>query len=304
MSISVTTGRVISTTTYAYGWEGTPGSSEAIERVNGVIARRNLAVRRSTPALLGTASSANTTVTYRGEPWRIFARSAATGTAAWRFALGGTVASVPLGTMFSGSALLGNDGTEAIVVTMDVGDDNVVTATIDPGASVYLTTYGSPTDSTFQFMDIQQEVSNGGRLLVNELSLEGGVQRPGAFFNPATPGRTDTVYEAVKPILTSAYDVTQDSRNVVKDVLGRAYPDVILFPAGPRKGRLTWLFETVDQALECVRLHRNTDVLTFTDTELPGIGMTYVLNGTIGAAPDWQKPDRWTVSLDFLEVVA
>lgn len=301
MSISVTTGRVISTTTYAYGWEGTPGSSEAIERVNGVIARRNYAVRRATPTLAGDASSPTTTVTYRGEPWRVFSRSGAGTVGTFRFGLSGVV---PVGTLLSASMLLGNDGSSPVTVTLDVGDENTQTVSIDPGASVYVTTFASPASTGLQFVDLELSGAANLRVLVNEIMIERDVERPGAFFNPATPGRTDTVYEAVKPILTSAYDVTQDSRNVVKDVLGRAYPDVILFPAGPRKGRLTWLFETVDQALECVRLHRNTDVLTFTDTELPGIGMTYVLNGTIGAAPDWQKPDRWTVSLDFLEVVA
>lgn len=300
MSISVTTGRVISTTTYAYGWEGTPGSSEAIERVNGVIARRNYAVRRSSPQVFGDAVAPTTTVSYRGEPWRVFTRSGSSSPGTFRFVLSAALA---LGTRIAASVLLGNDGAAPVTVSLDVGDENVQTVTIDPGASVYVTSNAAPTESTFQFVDLAMEGTNL-RVLVNEIMIERDVERPGAFFNPATPGRTDTVYEAVKPILTSAYDVTQDSRNVVKDVLGRAYPDVILFPAGPRKGRLTWLFETVDQALECVRLHRNTDVLTFTDTELPGIGMTYVLNGTIGAAPDWQKPDRWTVSLDFLEVVA
>lgn len=303
MSISITTGRVLATTTYAYGWEGTPGSSEAIERVNGVVSRRNYAVRRSTPTLAGDAiAPGTTTVPYRGESWRVFTRSGAGTVGTFRFGMSGVV---PVGTLIAVSVLLGNDGTSPVTATMDVGDENVQTVTIAPGASEYVTTYASPTVTGLQFVDIELAGAGNLRVLVNELIIQAsGNERPGAFFNPATPGRTDTVYETVKPVLTTAYDVTSDSRNVVKDVLGRSMPDVILFPAGPRKGRLTWLFESVGEALECVRLHRGTDLLTFADTDLPGIGMSYVLNGAIGAAPDWQAPTRWTVTLEFLEVVA
>lgn len=301
MSISITTGRVISTTSYVYVWEGTPGSSEAIEQVNGVTTRRNLAVRRASPAVAGDAVAPTTTVAYRGENWRVFARSGSAAFGNYRFGLASVV---PVGTLIAVSMLLGNDGAAPVTVAVDVGDQNVQPVTIEPGASAYVSSSFAPASTDLQFVDLTMEGAGNLRVLVNELIIQSGVDRPGPFFNPSTPSRIDTVYETVKPVLTSAYDVTSDSRNVVKDVLGRSMPDVILFPAGPRKGRLTWLFESVAEALECVRLHRGTDLLTFTDTELPGIGMSYVLNGAIGAAPDWQAPTRWTVTLEFLEVVA
>jgi hypothetical protein len=106
------------------------------------------------------------------------------------------------------------------------------------------------------------------------------------------------------PLVVEGYQSARQSRHVFNDVLGRAFPDVTLAPAGPRRGTLTMLFGSEAEALACEQMHTGTSVLTFADSDLPTAGMTYVADGSITRRLEPSTLVLWSVSVDFQEVAA
>ena len=104
------------------------------------------------------------------------------------------------------------------------------------------------------------------------------------------------------PLLVDGYESTRSSNHVFNSVLGRAFPDVTLAPASPRRGRLTALFDNESDAVLCEQMHTGTAVLTFADSDIPSAAMTYVADGSITRSLDPQSRTLWIVGIDFQEV--
>jgi hypothetical protein len=106
----------------------------------------------------------------------------------------------------------------------------------------------------------------------------------------------------VTPLVTQGYESTRSSANVFNAVIGRSYPDVTLMPAGLRTGTLTSVFTTEAESARFEALHVGTSVITFMDTDLPSVGMSYVVDGSIRRQLDPESRLYWIASVDFREV--
>lgn len=156
MSSSITSSKLLSSTRYTYGWEGTPGSSEAIERVNGVISRRNLAVRRSTPVLFSGAETP-TNVGWVDGNWRRFTGAAtAPGLAVptLRFLLNDGQTGISEGVYVGVSCVVGNQTSESQTVSLDLSDNVPTQVTLAPGEIQRLSVGAFATADPYQFVDL------------------------------------------------------------------------------------------------------------------------------------------------------
>jgi hypothetical protein len=107
----------------------------------------------------------------------------------------------------------------------------------------------------------------------------------------------------ITPELVLGYETTQASRNIVHEVLGRPDPDVTLAPAGTRSGTLSLFFLTEADAEAARVLHTAASTFTLTDADRPAMGMVYVTAGAITVTLDDQTRERWTVAVEYREVL-
>ena len=107
---------------------------------------------------------------------------------------------------------------------------------------------------------------------------------------------------SITPLQVTDYKSTRQSRNILHDVQGKAFPDATAMPAGPRTGTLTFLFGNEADALRCEIMHTGTAVLTFTDSDVSSAGMTYLADGSINRILDPQTRALWLVEVAFQEV--
>jgi hypothetical protein len=156
VSSSITSSKLLSSTRYTYGWEGTPGSSEAVERVNGVISRRNLAVRRATPVLFSGAETPTSVVWVDGS-WRRFTGSAVASGAAvptLRFLLNDGQTGISEGVYVGVSCVVGNQTSEPQTVSLDLSDNVPTQVTLAPGEIQRVSVGAFATADPYQFVDL------------------------------------------------------------------------------------------------------------------------------------------------------
>lgn len=108
----------------------------------------------------------------------------------------------------------------------------------------------------------------------------------------------------ITPTLVTGWEATQESRNIIHDIIGRSTPDVTLKPSALRSGNLELLFDTATAANTARLLHMENAVFTITSTELPQINMTYVVGGSISSALEDVTRNMWIISVDFQEIDA
>lgn len=103
-------------------------------------------------------------------------------------------------------------------------------------------------------------------------------------------------------MLTWASDRTAGNR--IHQPIGGGFPDATLWPASPRKGRLTFLFTNRADALAAELAHADVGVFTLTDDDLPELGMQYVLqeSGSISLTLDPETRRNWLLAIDFIQV--
>jgi len=170
-----------------YGWDGTAGASSSFMRQGNVVARRNFSTG-ITPSQLGPMSL-TPGVNWGGKTWtRYNAQASGSGSAA-RFDLNPTT--IPDKTLIAAGILIGNDGSSAATVSVDVGDSNIVQATIPAGATARVITNGSPAkDGIYQFVDIQPvSQTTAFSFLFTEAVIEtNGTTQPGVYFDGNTAG--------------------------------------------------------------------------------------------------------------------
>lgn len=105
----------------------------------------------------------------------------------------------------------------------------------------------------------------------------------------------------VTPRLVEGYESARASKNLFHPVIGRNSPDVTLRPADLRTGSLTFLFTVEADAIACETMHQS-GVFTLTDTDVPSVDMTYVLDGSVTRTLDPDVAHIWHVTVDFQEV--
>jgi hypothetical protein len=106
----------------------------------------------------------------------------------------------------------------------------------------------------------------------------------------------------ITPKLVLGYEVSQESRNVVHTILGRAAPDITLHFTNLRTGTLEMLFENAIEAEEARQLHINPIVFSLASSEIPEANMDYVVSGSVSTVLEDETRKLWTVSVDFQEV--
>lgn len=105
------------------------------------------------------------------------------------------------------------------------------------------------------------------------------------------------------PVLITAWQVNQDSRNVIHTIIGRNDPDVTLKPATTRSGTLQLLFSSATGANTARGILANGTVFTISDSETWLDGLDFVMSGTISTALEDETRKMWTIQADFTEVI-
>lgn len=108
----------------------------------------------------------------------------------------------------------------------------------------------------------------------------------------------------VTPRLVLGWQTAREARTVVHDLLYSAVPVVTQRPLAPRKGRLTYFFETAAEAQACYNMHLAAAVFTLnvaisdtTDT------LRYVVaDGDLAFILDQQTARATTVEVPYREV--
>lgn len=110
----------------------------------------------------------------------------------------------------------------------------------------------------------------------------------------------------VSPIQVNGYETARASRNIVHVIIGRADPDVSIQPAGLRRGTLELLFGNPVDAEACSDLHAESAVFTYTDSDVPGVSMRYVLQdgADLETALDSDAGISWVVKVPYQEVAS
>jgi hypothetical protein len=101
----------------------------------------------------------------------------------------------------------------------------------------------------------------------------------------------------------SSYDYSQEVRNNLHPIIGRADVEVTLKPAGLRAGRLRLVMPSRADAFYCAARHAEVGVWSFTDSQLPEAALTYVTTGQIRCFLDPDSRTRWLVEVGFQEVI-
>ena len=104
------------------------------------------------------------------------------------------------------------------------------------------------------------------------------------------------------PLLVVGLSSSREANNTLHRIIGQASPDVTLAEAGLRAGSLTFLCQTLADALAMESIHAALGVIRLIDTDLPGLNMTYVPSGDISLEIDDETRELWTVEVDFAEV--
>lgn len=108
---------------------------------------------------------------------------------------------------------------------------------------------------------------------------------------------------ASSPTLILGYETSRANRNRIVDLVGGGIAAVLVAPR-PRSGELELFYETEADAWASFALHGEETTFELVDTEIPAIGMTYVVNGDIGLALDEETRRRWVVTVRYQEVFA
>jgi hypothetical protein len=117
--------------------------------------------------------------------------------------------------------------------------------------------------------------------------------------------RTPAMPAAIVPdvMRTASYDVTSTSGNQIHDIPGRADPEVTLRVAGTRAGTIAFTFTTKPAAFTAAASHREVGIFTLVDTDVPEMGMSYVVTGTVRLYLDPETLTAWHLEIGFREVV-
>lgn len=105
----------------------------------------------------------------------------------------------------------------------------------------------------------------------------------------------------IMPKLRMGAAAELESRNQIHELLGGGV--AVTFGEQPlRTGELWLLFDTEAAAWNAVQFHRDGYVFEITDTDVPTLNMTYVLNGSVSYELENDTLSAWSVKLTIQEV--
>lgn len=106
----------------------------------------------------------------------------------------------------------------------------------------------------------------------------------------------------ITPQLVTGWESTNDTQNIVHDILSRSTPDITLRGSTTRSGTLVMLFLT-EAACETARaLHTGANVLTLASTQITAANFDYIVAGAVAAALDDETRRYWTLSVDYKQI--
>lgn len=106
----------------------------------------------------------------------------------------------------------------------------------------------------------------------------------------------------ITPQLVTGWESTNDTFNIVHDILSKSTPDITLRGSTTRSGTLTMLFLT-ETACETARaLHVGANVLTLASTAITAANFDYIVSGAITATLEDDTRRYWTLSVDYKEI--
>lgn len=110
---------------------------------------------------------------------------------------------------------------------------------------------------------------------------------------------------SINPESVDGYQATREARNVVHDIINRANPDVTLRAAGLRRGGFRLLFTEQSDALAAYAVMSKPQVFTIANTDVPAIGMSFVVGPEGGAITIELNDTRtgWWIEVPFVEVI-
>jgi len=106
------------------------------------------------------------------------------------------------------------------------------------------------------------------------------------------------------PELVTSWGTSQQSRNVLHEIIGKTDPDVTLKPSSTRSGTLEMLFTSATLANTARGILANGTIFTISDSETWLNGLDFVMSGTISSALEDETRHLWTITADFTEVIA
>lgn len=106
---------------------------------------------------------------------------------------------------------------------------------------------------------------------------------------------------ATQPLAVAGYDASRESRNVIHDLLDGSIGVSFVAPR-PRSGDLVTVYTDRAEAFAAYALYSEETTFTYTTTETPEVGMTFVLDGSLDIDQDGDHSDVWYVRVGFQEV--
>lgn len=98
------------------------------------------------------------------------------------------------------------------------------------------------------------------------------------------------------------YSATRASRNVIHNLIGGGIAVSLVAP-NPRSGVVEYLFADETAAWSCLALHANETTFVLTETSVPPVSMTYVVDGEVSIRLDQATSTAWIVAVGYQEIV-
>lgn len=308
MSSTITTPNQVVTTTYA--WLGAANASQSRRLSDGVTTVNESTNPNFALGVSGWGASSGT-ITYNSAEQRLayVATSAVSATALF---MSSTIAASGGQVKAAGVTVFNTSTTDLYLRLAIVSGSSFLygdSVVIRPGMSGFLATNPAALPSNATGYNVYVMAGTGFVIpagasfeLDNVIAQTASTTlRPEDYFDGSTPYALGV--ETSKPLLVTSYESSRQSQNVFNPIVGGGM-DVVLYPASLRTGTLVCLFDNEADAKFCEDIHSRTTVLTFSDSDHPTIGMTYVPSGSIARALDSASRLLWTVSIGFQEVQA
>lgn len=106
----------------------------------------------------------------------------------------------------------------------------------------------------------------------------------------------------IRPTLVDGWVTTQESRNIVHNVIGSVFPRVTMKPAGTREGTLRMFFLTAGEAEAARSVMVRDEVFTCNVDEFTLSPFNFVVSGNVVSALEDDLRRYWFVEVDFTEV--
>jgi len=106
----------------------------------------------------------------------------------------------------------------------------------------------------------------------------------------------------ITPELVTGWESSNETYNIVHDILSRSTPDITLRGSTTRSGTLTMLFLTEASCETARALHAGANVLTLASTEITAANFDYIVAGPVVTMLENVTRSYWTLTVDYREI--